>query len=128
MVPLVEGLGIKTHLCKLIANYATHLSHKLGEPVTIIRGSKVREVTEACLLAERKIKEEGDLSKPAKVDAALRALSVRSQGKTISRGRHNQGHHTHEVRDIVANVGQLLILLDEDEEASVWEENEEGDL
>ena len=128
MVPLIEGLGIKTHLYKLIANYATHLSHKLGEPVTTIRGSKVGKVMKACLLAERKIMEEGNLSKQAEVDAALRALSARSQDKTVSRGKRNQGHHTHEVRDIVANVAQLLTLLDKDEEASVWEKNEDGNL
>ena len=122
IVPLVEGLGIKTHLCKLIANYATHLSHKLGEPVTIIRGSKVREVTEARLLAERKIMEEGDLSKPAQVDAALRALSAKSLGKMIGKGRYDQGLHTHEVRDIMANVAQLLTVLDKNEGASEWEE------
>ena len=72
--------------------------------------------------------EAGDLSKPAKVDAALRALSVRSRGKIINGGKCDQGHHTHEVRDIVFDVAQLLTLLDEDEEATVWEENEEGNL
>ena len=35
---------------------------------------------------------------------------------------------TYKVRDIVANVAQLLTLLYEDEEVSVWEENEESNL
>ena len=58
----------------------------------------------------------------------MRALSARSRGKTIGRGKHDQGHHTYKVRDIVSDVAQLLTLLDEDKEASVWEENKEGDL
>ena len=41
MVPLLEGLGLKLHLSKLIANYAAHFSHKLGEPVTVIQWTKV---------------------------------------------------------------------------------------
>ena len=75
MVPLWEGLGLKSHLRKLIANCAAHCSHKLGKPVTIICGTKVREVTEVRLLAEGKILEEGNLSQPAEVDSALRALA-----------------------------------------------------
>ena len=84
MVPLSEWLGLKSHLCKLIATYATLFSHKLGKPVTIVCGTKVREVTEAHLLAEWKILEEGNLSQPAEVDAALLALGNRGGKKAAN--------------------------------------------
>ena len=103
MVPLSEGLGLKSHLRKLIANYAAHFSYKLGEPVTVIRGTKVREVTEARLLAERKIMEDGDLAQPAEVDAALRALGKRG-GKKEAITKREWGSYARELQGMVTDV------------------------
>ena len=71
-VPLFEGLGIRPHLRQLLTNYIVHHCFKAKQPVTVVRGTSVREVSEQRLLNERRILEEADMSRPAQVDAALR--------------------------------------------------------
>ena len=133
MVPLSEGLGLKSHLRKLIANYAAHFSHKLGKPVTVVHGTKVQEVTEACLLAEWKILKEGDLSRPAEVDTALQALA-KGGGKKEATTKREWGSYVHELQGMVTNMTSLLASLDKEEgdEDSNWDGSDDyaanGDL
>ena len=70
-IPLFEGIGLKPHLRELLLNYIVHNAHKHGKPLTVVKGTKTREVTEARLLAEQKVLEDRELSKPAEIDAAL---------------------------------------------------------
>ena len=133
MVPLSEGLGLKLHLRKLIANYAAHFRHKLGKPVTVVCGTKVREVTEACLLIERKILEEGDLSRPAEVDSALWALA-KGGGKKEATTKSERGSYVLKLQGMVTDVALLLASLDEEggNEDSDWDASDndavDGDL
>ena len=122
MVPLLEGLGLKSHLRKLITNYAAHFSHKLGEPVAVIHGTKVREVTEARLLTEQKILEEGNLSRHAEVNTALQALA-KCGGKKEATTKRERGSYVHELQGMVTDVALLLASLDEEEgdEDSNWD-------
>ena len=39
--------------------------------MTVVRGTKVREVSEPRLLEERRVLEDADLSKPGQVESAL---------------------------------------------------------
>ena len=122
MVPLSEGLGLKSHLRKLIANYATHFSHKLGKLVNVVRGTKVREVTEARLLTELKTLEEGDLSWPAEVNSTIRALA-KGGGKKEATTMCKRGSYMRELQGMVTDVASLLASLDKEEgdEKSDWD-------
>ena len=79
--PLFEGIGLKPHLRELLLNYIVHNAHKHGKPLTVVKGTKTREVAETKLLAERKVLEDEELSKPAEIDAALRTLGAAEQSK-----------------------------------------------
>ena len=121
-VPLFEGIGLKPHLRELLLNYIVHNAHKRGKPLTVVKGTKTREISEARLLAERKVLEEGELSKPADVDAALRALGAKAKGarKGLRRDQANLVAETCDLADLVAGV------LDAEAEES--EAREEWDL
>ena len=75
----------------------------------VVKGTKTREVTEARLLAERKVLEDGELSKPIKIDAALRALSAAEQVKGQKRGtQQDQANLVAETCDLADLVAEVL--------------------
>ena len=53
--------------------------------MTVVRGTKVREVSESRLLEERRVLEEADLSKPGQVETALRNLNQRLKNEARPR-------------------------------------------
>ena len=50
----------------------------------MIKGTSIREVTEARLLAERKLLEEADLSRPQDVEKRLQKLAGAERDKKLS--------------------------------------------
>ena len=90
-------------------------------------------MTEARLLAERKILEEGNLSRPAEVDATLLALGNRG-GKKAANIKREWGSYVRKLQGMVTNVASLLASLDKEEggEDSNWygsdDNTADGDL
>ena len=119
-IPLFEGIGLKPYLRELLLNYIVHSAHKRGKPLTLVKGTKTREVTEARLLADRKVLEDGELSKLAEIDAALWALGAAEQAKGQEQGtwrdQANLVAETCDLEDLVAEA-----LEAEAEEAGVPE-------
>lgn len=68
MVPLFEGIQLRPHLRDLVANYAVHHCYRTKVPVTVVKGTKVRQVSEARLMQERKVLQEGDMHKPEEIE------------------------------------------------------------
>ena len=108
-VPLFEGIGLKPHLRELLLNYIVHSTHKCGKPLTVVRGLKTRKVMEARLLAEWKVLEDGELSKPTEMDAALRALGAAERAKGQKWGtQRDQANLVAETCDLVDLVAKVL--------------------
>jgi hypothetical protein len=55
MLPFLEALLVKRNLRGLLLNYAVDYAYKNDESIKVRKGTKVREVTERRLLAEREI-------------------------------------------------------------------------
>ena len=51
----------------------------------MIKGTSIRKITEACLLAERKLLEEADLSRPQDAEKLLQELADAERAKKCSR-------------------------------------------
>lgn len=45
MVPLVEGMSLRKHLRDLVLNYAVQSCHENKEPVTVVKGTEIREIS-----------------------------------------------------------------------------------
>ena len=69
------------YLRELLLNYMVHNAHKHGKPLTVVKGTKTREVTKARLLAEQKVLEDGELSKPIEIIAVIWALGSAERAK-----------------------------------------------
>ena len=126
---MIEMYHIKTlkfdrkmqhYLRELLLNYIVHNAHKHGKSLPVVKGTKTREVTEARLLAEQKVLEDGELSKPVKIDAALWALDAAEQAKGQKQGtwrdQANLVAETCDLEDLVA-----VVLEAKAEEAGVRE-------
>jgi hypothetical protein len=55
MLPFLEALVIKKNMRGLLMNYAVDQAYKNGETIKIRAGTKVKEVNERRLLAEREV-------------------------------------------------------------------------
>ena len=58
---LPEGVALKPHLRRLLQNYTAFEAHRCGEEMTVVKGTAVREVSEARLFAEREMLENLDI-------------------------------------------------------------------
>ena len=65
--------------------------------MTVVRGTKVREVSEPRLLEERRVLEDADLSKPGQVETALQNLNHRLKSEAHSK-------HTKRIKKDRANL------------------------
>ena len=64
MMPLVDALTACPHLRELLLNHALSVAYKAGQTVLVRRGTKLKEVSEQRMLAERKVLEDGNISNP----------------------------------------------------------------
>ena len=67
MMPLVDALTARPHLRELLLNHALSAAYKAGQTVLVRRGTKLKEVSEQRMLAERKVLEDGNISNPDRV-------------------------------------------------------------
>ena len=63
ITPIIDDRILCPHTHMLMNNQVALAAYKAGEPVYVRKGTKVVEMSEACLLAERKVLEEGNLTK-----------------------------------------------------------------
>ena len=65
ITPITDDMALRPHMRMLMNNHVALAACKVGEPVYVRKGTKVVEMSEAYLLAERKVLEEGKLTKPS---------------------------------------------------------------
>ena len=61
MMPLVDAMSVRPHLCSLLLNHALLAAYKSGDLVLVKCGTRVVKVTESRLLAEWAVFESGNL-------------------------------------------------------------------
>ena len=61
-MPLVDALTARPHLRELLLNHALSAAYKARQMVLVRRGTKLKEVSEQRMLAERKVLEDGNIS------------------------------------------------------------------
>ena len=74
ITPVIDDMALRPHMRMLMNNHVALAAYKAGEPVYVRKGTKVVEMSEARLLAERKVLEEGKLTKPSATQRALQKL------------------------------------------------------
>ena len=74
IIPIINNMALRPHMRMLMNNHVALAAYKAGEPVYMRKGTKVVEMSEAHLLAERKVLEEGKLTKPSATQRALQKL------------------------------------------------------
>ena len=71
MMPLVEAVLVRPHLCSLLLNHAVLAAYKAGDMVLVKCTIRVVQVTESGLLAERAVLPAGNLHQPNRLSRAL---------------------------------------------------------
>ena len=71
IMPVIDEMALHPHMHMLMNNHVALAAYHTGEPVYLHKGTKVVELSEARLLAERKVLEEGKLAKPSATQRAL---------------------------------------------------------
>ena len=74
MMPLVEAMSVRPHLRSLLLNHAVLAAYKAGDTVLVKRGTRVVEVSESRLMAERAVLEAGNLHQPNRLNRALEKM------------------------------------------------------
>ena len=76
----------------------------------MIKGTSIHEVTEARLLAERKLLEEADLSRPQDVEKRLQELADADRAKKRSRraGQQRGVDRANLIQDYAQGIAQML--------------------
>lgn len=82
LVPLFKGLGIKPNLRRMLLAQSTLEAHRQGEPVRVVRGTTIKEVTEGELSDEVRIYSEAGLDQnvTARIRDMRRAYKARTDG------------------------------------------------
>ena len=89
MLPFLEALMIKKNMRGLLMNYAVDQAYKNGETVKVRQGTKVREVTERRLLAERLVYQNNPLNDEDGVAKLIDNMKFK-RGDTQPRERRNR--------------------------------------
>ena len=109
---LPESLKLQPPLRQLINNYCAQGAFQQGQPVTVVRGTKIREVTEPRLLEERRVLEDADLSRPGQVEKALQNLNQRlkneARSKQAKRPKKDRANLTSEYAQQIAGLAAAL--------------------
>ena len=74
ITPVIDEMALRPHMHMLMNSHVALAAYHAGEPVYVRKGTKVVELSEACLLAEKKVLEEGKLANPTATQWALQKL------------------------------------------------------
>ena len=79
--PVINEMALCPHMRMLMNSHVSLAAYHTGEPVYIRKGTKVVKMSEAWLLAEKKVLEEGKLAKPTATQRALQKLREKEAAK-----------------------------------------------
>ena len=81
ITPVIDEMALCPHMHMLMNSYVALAAYCAGESVYVRKGTKVVELLEAHLLAEKKVLEEGKLAKPTATQRALQKLHEKQAAK-----------------------------------------------
>ena len=81
ITPVIDEMALRPHMRMLMNSHVALDAYRAGEPVYVRKGTKVVELSEAHLLAEKKVLEEGKLAKPTATQQALPKLREKEVAK-----------------------------------------------
>ena len=64
ITPVIDEMTLRPNMRMLMNSHVALAAYRAGEPMFVRKGTKVVELLEACLLAEKKVLEEGKLANP----------------------------------------------------------------
>ena len=114
-VTIMEGLEMRPHLRQCLLNKIALELHRAGQPMTVVKGTAVREVS------ERRLQAEQELLLGAKLDAPTDAARALSQLDATLKKEKARGKRTRDaqslaiVNNVVDNIVALLHTLDMEE-------------
>ena len=79
--PVIDEMALRPHMRMLMNCHVSLAAYCAGEPVYVHKGTKVVEMSEVWLLAEKKVLEEGKLAKPTATQWALQKLREKEAAK-----------------------------------------------
>ena len=74
IMPVIGEMALRPHMRMLMNSHVALAAYRAGKLVYFCKGTKVVELLEARLLAEKKVLEEGKLAKPTATQQALQKL------------------------------------------------------
>ena len=78
---VIDEMALHPHMRMLMNSHVALAAYCTGEPEYVRKGTKVVELSEAHLLAEKKVLEEGKLAKPTATQRALQKLCEKEAAK-----------------------------------------------
>ena len=81
---LLDGLELHPQLCDLVINHAIVAAHKARNTIQVPHRAKIKNVSVAQLLAERAVREAGEMCRPDVVSEQIeRMLEKRSAAREV---------------------------------------------
>ena len=81
IMPVIDEMALHPHMHMLMNSHVALAADCAGEPVYVHKGTKVVEMSEVRLLAEKKVLEEGKLAMPTATQRALQKLREKEAAK-----------------------------------------------
>ena len=110
LLPLFKGLDIKPNLRHLVLRQALLEAHRHGDTVHVVRGTRIKEVSENQLKDEVELLNQSGIDDEAQVRAQLKQIKRKyGSGRTPDR--------THLLKDIIDSL-QMLVTTEESDLSS----------